>query len=82
MPPSWANDRLHFFKCASASTAKAILQNGTLRWSTRAALNVPFEFVFSLDIQGDKVAIRDEAVEKKGRVLTQQEFFDEFGPNH
>ena len=41
--PNRTHDRLRFFKYASADTAKAILANRSLRWSSPILLNDPFD---------------------------------------
>ncbi|RUV66742.1 MAG: DUF2971 domain-containing protein [Mesorhizobium sp.] len=58
-PATWTNNRLHFFKYMSESTAKKVLENRTLRWSTAATLNDPFELqlqvsIDSIDIENVK----------------------------
>lgn len=50
MPEKWANNRLHFFKYMGESTAKKVLENRTLRWSTAATLNDPFEMQLHVSI--------------------------------
>ena len=42
-----------FFKYTSASTAKIVLKNGSLRWSTPALLNDPFDVQFDLQFGPD-----------------------------
>jgi hypothetical protein len=39
IPPNWNNDRLHFFKYMNFETAKIVLENRTLRWTTPRTLN-------------------------------------------
>lgn len=48
VPAHWSSNRLHFFKYMSESTAKIVLRNRTLRWSTAAILNDPFEMQFDV----------------------------------
>ena len=54
-PGNWNHDREHFYKYATASTAKAILRNRTLRWS----FNDPFDAQFDLHLEYD----RDQVVQ-------------------
>lgn len=58
------NDRPHFFKYMSAGTARAVLQNVRLRWSTGAALNDPFDLNFDLSANLDHARNRPVALEK------------------
>lgn len=69
-PAMYANDRLHFFKYMSAETAKIVLQNRTLRWSTAAELNDPFEMIFDTSLNGDKTEIRDAALDQLWSLYT------------
>lgn len=51
------NDRVHFFKYMPVSTAKIVLKNRTLRWSTPGCLNDPYDmqFDFNLDFKEQEV---------------------------
>jgi hypothetical protein len=60
--PSFAlNTREHFFKYMSATTAKIVLNNGTLRWSRSTMLNDPFDMNFDLPLDPDMAKIKQEA---------------------
>ena len=61
MPPKhWSHDRKHFYKYMTVDTAKIVLQNGELRWSSPALFNDPFDVQFDLhtEYDRDKVAAR------------------------
>ncbi|MEZ2332749.1 DUF2971 domain-containing protein [Mesorhizobium sp. RCC_202] len=65
MPGTWANNRLHFFKYMSESTAKKVLENRTLRWSTAATLNDPFEMQLQVSADGiDFSKVKQGSLEK------------------
>ncbi|MCS4242525.1 hypothetical protein M2418_002051 [Rhizobium sp. BIGb0125] len=67
--PAFAlNTREHFFKYMSATTAKIVLNNGTLRWSRSTMLNDPFDMNFELPMNPDVDMIKKEA----GRICWQQ----------
>ncbi|BCH53619.1 DUF2971 domain-containing protein [Agrobacterium vitis] len=60
--PAFAlNNREHFFKYMSATTAKIVLNNGTLRWSRSTMLNDPFDMNFELPMNPDVARIKQEA---------------------
>jgi len=44
------HDREHFYKYVSADTAKAILKNGSVRWSSPRLFNDPFDIQFDLHL--------------------------------
>lgn len=46
------------------NTAKIVIENQTLRWSTTSQLNDPFEMLFDLSIRGNKEEIRNRTLEK------------------
>lgn len=58
------NDRPEFFKYMTAATARIVLQQATLRWSTAAALNDPFDLNFDLDANIAEASRRSIALEK------------------
>jgi hypothetical protein len=64
VPANWRNDRLHFFKYMTASTAKIVLANRTLRWSTPSQLNDPFDMQFDMSINVNKEQLKATALEK------------------
>ncbi len=63
-PTLWQNDRLHFFKYMTESTAKIVLENRTLRWSTASELNDPFDMQFDMSINVDRERMKAGALEK------------------
>jgi hypothetical protein len=63
-PTAWVNDRPHFFKYTTRGTARAVLGNQTLRWSTPATLNDPYDVQFDLHIEVDKEAVKKAALQK------------------
>lgn len=67
VPPGW-NDRLHFFKYMTASTAKIVLKNRTLRWSAPSRLNDPFDIQFNMNIEANPDRLREAALELLWRV--------------
>ena len=48
----------------SRETAKAVLQNCTLRWSTPGTLNDPYDMQFDLHIDVDREAVKAAALQK------------------
>jgi hypothetical protein len=63
-PSFWENDRLYFFKYMSAGTAKIVLKNRTLRWSTPSQLNDPFDIQFNMDIRADPATLKVIALDR------------------
>jgi len=64
VPTLWHNDRLHFFKYMTASTARIVLANRTLRWSTASVLNDPFDMQFNMSINVDREQLKAAALAK------------------
>ncbi|MER8461013.1 DUF2971 domain-containing protein [Mesorhizobium sp. M0700] len=64
VPASWNNRRVHFFKYMSLGTAKAVLTNGTLRWSTPGTLNDPYDVQFDLAITANRTKLRAASLAK------------------
>lgn len=63
-----------FYKYMSSSTAKIVLENQTLRWTTPATLNDPYDIQFNLRIDFDREKVTRDALEKlwkayKGELL-------------
>lgn len=54
MRENWSHDRPHFYKYMSADTAKIVLTNSTLRWSSPILFNDPFDVQFDLHVEYDK----------------------------
>ncbi|MBZ9705703.1 DUF2971 domain-containing protein [Mesorhizobium sp. ESP7-2] len=69
VPTSWNNSRVHFFKYMSFSTAKAVLTNGTLRWSTPGTLNDPYDIQFDLAITADRARLKEASLAKLWEVF-------------
>jgi hypothetical protein len=64
MPPKhWSHDRKHFYKYMTAETAKTVLQNGTLRWSSPSLFNDPFDVQFDLHIEYDHDRVAERAMQ-------------------
>jgi len=63
MPPA-------FYKYTTYSTCQIVLENQTLRWSTPATLNDPYDIQFDLQINFDKEKVLASALEKMWRVFT------------
>jgi len=51
-----------FYKYLSVSTAKSVLMNSTLRWTTPNLLNDPYDIQFDLDIKFDREKIKDKVL--------------------
>lgn len=61
---NWVNDRLHFYKYVSASTAKIVLQNRTLRWSAPLQLNDPFDIQFNMRVPSSVDEVKSVALQR------------------
>lgn len=48
----------------TAPTAKVVLRNSTLRWSTPRTLNDPFDVQFDLRVEVDRAVVRELALQK------------------
>ncbi|MEM9677442.1 MAG: hypothetical protein AAF890_05225, partial [Pseudomonadota bacterium] len=69
-PQDWKNDRLHFFKYMSFSTAEIVLTNRTLRWSTPRTMNDIYDVQFDLGLELDLETLEDLAYEKMWQVVS------------
>lgn len=69
-PPNWDNDRLHFFKYMSFETAKIVLENRTLRWTTPRTLNDLYDVQFDLGMKIDPEKLEDLSYEKMWSVVS------------
>jgi ribosomal L7/L12-like protein len=58
------------FKYMTQATARSVLQNGTLRWSTPGTLNDPYDMQFDLQFDIDPEAVRKLALDKAWDALT------------
>ncbi|AVA23039.1 MULTISPECIES: DUF2971 domain-containing protein [unclassified Rhizobium] len=61
---NWTNDRLYFYKYMTATTAKIVLRNRTLRWSAPALFNDPFDIQFNMQITADLASVKPLALER------------------
>ena len=68
IPSHWNNDRLHFFKYMPVSTAKIVLRNRTLRWSTSQVLNDPFDMRFQMAVNCNADALRSSVIDNLWQV--------------
>ncbi len=62
--PNRQNDRKSFFKYMSPGTAKTVLENSTLRWSSPILFNDPFDVPREMSSGGElisSVILSDEA---------------------
>lgn len=62
-PPLWTHNRTHFYKYAGSHTAKLILSNRRLRWSSPSLFNDPFDVRFDLHVDFDKKIAKQRALE-------------------
>jgi hypothetical protein len=58
-PKNWLHDRASFFKYMSADVALKVLNSRSLRWSSPANFNDPFDMGFSLHVDIDQVRVRN-----------------------
>ena len=63
-PQHWTHDRTHFYKYVTLQTAKTILKNGTLRWSSPKLFNDPFDIQFDLHIEYREETIVEKILEE------------------
>lgn len=59
-----------FYKYMTYSTADIVLKNQTLRWSTPATLNDPYDIQFDLGINFDREKVLHHALEKLWKAYT------------
>ncbi|MEQ8446683.1 MAG: DUF2971 domain-containing protein [Pelagibacterium sp.] len=63
LPANWTSTRRYFFKYMRREVAEIVLTNGTLRWSTPATLNDPYDVQFHLgaiDLTEQTIALATE----------------------
>lgn len=53
-----------FYKYMSADTARVVMENATLRWSTPRTLNDPWDVQFDLRVDVDRARFKDLALER------------------
>jgi hypothetical protein len=63
-PLTWTNDRPFFFKYVDRRIAKIILTYGTLRWSTPATLNDPYDMQLNLLLGIDRKKLKAETLRR------------------
>ncbi|WP_218726509.1 DUF2971 domain-containing protein [Pseudomonas sp. D1HM] len=59
-----------FYKYMTHSTANIVLENQTLRWSTPATLNDPYDIQFDLRVDFDRNKVLHHALDKLWKVFT------------
>lgn len=59
-----------FYKYMTYSTANIVLENQTLRWSTPATLNDPYDIQFDLRINFDREKVLHQSLEKLWKAFT------------
>ncbi|WP_460076128.1 DUF2971 domain-containing protein [Pseudomonas sp. H2_C01] len=59
-----------FYKYMTYSTANIVLENQTLRWSTPATLNDPYDIQFDLQINFNREKVLRDTLEKLWKVFT------------
>lgn len=59
-----------FFKYTTYTTAKIVLENQTLRWSTPATLNDPYDIQFNLQINFDRTKVLQDSLDKLWKAFT------------
>ena len=69
-PSHWNNNRIHFFKYVTADTAKIILKNRTLRWSSASELNDPFDMQFDMTVNFSRDQLIEAGIEKAWTLYT------------
>lgn len=62
-PAHWTHDRKCFYKYMTANTAKAVLGNRTLRWSSPTLFNDPFDVQFDLHAEYDRGRVAARAMQ-------------------
>lgn len=59
-----------FYKYMTYNTAKIVLENQTLRWTTPATLNDPYDIQFDLRIDFDRDKVLKNALDKQWKVFS------------
>jgi Protein of unknown function (DUF2971) len=67
---------MRFFKYVTANTARTILENGTLRWSSPATFNDPFDTQFDLHLEFDDATIFDLVVDELWKINSGQKILE------
>jgi hypothetical protein len=67
---------MRFFKYVTANVARTILENSTLRWSSPAMFNDPFDTQFDLHLEFDEATIVDLVVDELWKIYSQQKILE------
>jgi hypothetical protein len=67
---------MRFFKYVTANTARTILENSTLRWSSPAMFNDPFDTQFDLYLEFDESTIIDLVVDELWKICSGQKILE------
>jgi hypothetical protein len=62
-----------FFKYVSRETAKAVLSNNTLRWSSPILFNDPFDIQFDLRVEVNRRVVKSKALRLQWQVIHSDE---------
>jgi hypothetical protein len=62
-PTNWTHDRELFYKYVPPNTAKIVLRNSTLRWSSPTLFNDPFDVQFDLHVEYDRQRVAERAMQ-------------------
>jgi hypothetical protein len=65
-------NHMRFFKYVTTKTAKTILENGTLRWSSPSIFNDPFDVQFDLHLEFDQTKIVDLIADELWQLYSRQ----------
>jgi hypothetical protein len=67
---------MRLFKYVTADTARTILENGTLRWSSPAMFNDPFDTQFDLHLEFDEATIIDLVLDEFWKIFSGQKILE------
>jgi len=67
---------MRFFKYVTANTARTILENSTLRWSSPAMFNDPFDTQFDLHLEFDEATIIDLVFDEFWKIFSGQKILE------
>jgi hypothetical protein len=67
---------MRFFKYVTANTARTILENSTLRWSSPAMFNDPFDTQFDLHLEFDEATIVDLVIDELWQICSGQKILE------
>ncbi len=66
---------MRFFKYVTADIARTILENGTLRFSSPAMFNDPFDTQFDLHLEFDEATIIDLVLDEFWKIFSGQKIW-------